>query len=99
MTLPEVNALRKAQYEGWVSTLQQYLAGKRGNYSRLARQLGVNRQTVWRWFGPGYRSRVPGWAAVCANVWHAQELQKDFSEVKRWALSRSTPYKQITPPR
>lgn len=62
---------KELAFVGWLGVLKGYLQGKRGRSSALARELGVGRQNVSRWFVVRRSSGgIPAWAAVCANVWY-----------------------------
>jgi len=96
LTVEQTKALRVRQWDTFTTKLYCFLASKRGAYSELARQIGVSRQTVWRWFGPGYRSMPPAWAGVVANIWyHEQQAQLKEIGNRSERLSRPSVTKQL----
>src|SRR6266851_5549158 len=59
---------REERFKEWLSEFRDFLRGKRGRCSTLARYLFTRRQNVHRWFIECH-SQMPAWAAVHANVW------------------------------
>lgn len=55
----------EALYAEWHGTLTRYVKGKRGRAAKLARHLGVSRQTVHRWC---HYQKIPGWAVLAIHT-------------------------------
>jgi hypothetical protein len=72
----------KTEFDLFRDRVGFYLRAERGRCSQLARDIGVRRQTVWRWFYNRW-SNIPGWAAVAVNVWYYQHLPREKDQELR----------------
>ena len=62
-------------WQKWCAKLRTWLLARRGRQSRLANALGVRRQNVHRWWNKCH-TQIPAWAAVNANVWFSQQIDR-----------------------
>jgi hypothetical protein len=63
-----------AKYERWRGKIATRVTAKHGGMAKLARAIGVSKQTVHRWFRG--HAEIPAWAAFAVVAWwqvhHAQ---------------------------
>jgi len=67
-------------FDRWRERFAFWLRGERGRCSTLAKELGVRRQTLWRWAFCSY-SKFPGWGAVACNALYYRAVPRDVDDL------------------
>jgi hypothetical protein len=62
-------------FQRWRERCLFWAHGERGRMTAMAKELGVRRQTLWRWLNQEW-SNFPGWAAVAANCYYHAHIGK-----------------------